>query len=451
MLKIYLDQKDYSRIAQARSGKGDDAPEARIAEYLRALVAQGHVRIYYSWVHVLETLRFRDDRLPAVQAYCLVVDQLTQGHCLRYPSHLLRAELDLALAERFGFSPEVPSASYAYGQHYEAVNFSVPDVDLVDLMADQVAPDQLGDQPELGALLRTVDRSQLRALILNAPDALLAEFTRHVPLRSVDIRQFLAAFLAGSRDEQRDAMRHVLKDRAFLREAVRQFPDEFIRQLRARFPATGFEWTLDLVETALLGSQEERRALWTDYFRGVFTFEPLITFYSVAFSDIRRLGFHFDPVGKTLVDQMERLQRLEAARSAVFQTPATWDQTIARQVAGRFMENLQPDVEALAAQHGFPSAPAMKFLQREGLVRLPYIGALVAALQSYLAHHKGRPPRTPSESDLRDLLHLAYAPYVDLYVADRFSAEVARAVSRSFQVCVLRSLSELREELEQRL
>jgi hypothetical protein len=117
-------------------------------------------------------------------------------------------------------------------------------------------------------------------------------------------------------------------------------------------------------------------------------------------------------------------------------------------VGVRLVENLRDRIAQLADDHGFPPDAAVAALKSHGFRAMPMIAGIAITLRSYLAHHKGRPPRVPLESDLRDLLHGMYAPYVDRYITDNFSAEVNRALSRSFPVRVLRSVAELVNELK---
>src|ERR1700675_3213258 len=120
-LRVYLDQKDFGRIADALCRGDDLCPDVVAYERLRHLVSAGRARVYFSFVHVVEALRFGDVRSPVASTYCDVVDTLTEGHCIRFVSHLPRAELALALGELFGFQPEYRRDSYAYGRYAEGV------------------------------------------------------------------------------------------------------------------------------------------------------------------------------------------------------------------------------------------------------------------------------------------------------------------------------------------
>src|SRR5262245_39990720 len=103
-LRLYLDQKDFGRMAKALLDGDEASPDYVAYRRLTALVSRGAVRVYFSHVHVVEALRFPDGRSPIAVRYCAVLDTLTQGHCIRHPGYLQRSELELALAEIFGFA-----------------------------------------------------------------------------------------------------------------------------------------------------------------------------------------------------------------------------------------------------------------------------------------------------------------------------------------------------------
>jgi hypothetical protein len=63
----------------------------------------------------------------------------------------------------------------------------------------------------------------------------------------------------------------------------------------------------------------------------------------------------------------------------------------------------------------------------------------------YLARNTGDSTRAVEESDLRDILHISHAPYVDYLVTDRyFATTIATALARRFpNTVILRNISEL--------
>jgi hypothetical protein len=444
MLRIYLDQKDFSQLARG-SSLGNSADMAAV-DYLARLVATGHIRIYFSWVHLVETLRFRGDRLDAVDAYCRIVERLTGGHCLRFPPRIMDAELERALGLQFGFTPEHDDA-YAYGEYADALGLD-PEVPIVDL-AELVSDDDLERMTDPGTLLGVpIDRTQFALMLDQLPDAALARFAHQASLDSpATARRLMKSLVAGSLEERRLELRGLLNS-ALSRQLVERIPEATLLEFGEKFPAGGFAWTRDRVQRVMSGAPDERREVWADFLRGVCHMKELVTYYSLSHPDLRSVGTAFDDSGNSLVEQIQRIQLFEPLRAAILESAPSWDRDIASSVGVRLVENFTDRITQLADDHGFPTDAAVAALKSDGFRAMPMIAGITTTLRSYLAHHKGRPPRMPLESDLRDLLHGMYAPYVDRYLTDKFSAEVSRVLSRSFQVRVLRSVAELVNELK---
>lgn len=121
-LRVYMDQSAFGVIADALRRQHYDSPHVGAYEHLRSLVSTGRVRIYFSVIHVIEGLRFRDVASPLAAAYCEAVDALTLGHCVRDVGYLHRAELELALADLFGFPTEHDRERYPYGRYLDALD-----------------------------------------------------------------------------------------------------------------------------------------------------------------------------------------------------------------------------------------------------------------------------------------------------------------------------------------
>lgn len=83
-IKIYLDQKDYSRIGRGISGDSRYQEDFEIYKLLLCLVNSGKVRIYFSNLHAIEALRYQREKIELLKPYCMVIDTLTQGHCIKH-------------------------------------------------------------------------------------------------------------------------------------------------------------------------------------------------------------------------------------------------------------------------------------------------------------------------------------------------------------------------------
>jgi len=374
-LRIYLDQKDFGRIADALRQNDQSSPDLLAYNRLKTCIATDRARVYFSFVHIIEALRFGDVQSPTAIAYCEVVDTLTQGHCIRAVPYLNRVELELALSDVFSFASGHSRNGYPYGRHADA--FVVDD------------------------------------------DALLGDDFRAVP-------------------------RALLNNRDIVQQFARSLPDTYFDELNRTFPADGIRWSRERVVTALAGSPEERESLKRQFFAGVMSFSKLIVHYGRTHPDISSIGRTFDADEVNLIGQLRDMQRFEPLRAAILGTPATWDRDISRDFGTRYLERSRNDIRSHAVAHGFAAEAAERKLGADGFKRLPHTRAVMLWLKAYLARHKGTEhARIPQANDLRDLLHCVNAPYVDVLVTERFSADVSRPLASAFGTRILKSLAEL--------
>ncbi len=76
-IKIYLDQKDYSRIAKGLAGNHKYTLDLSVYHFLIDLVNSGKIRIYFSWCHFIEALKYEQE-IDMLKPYCRVIDTLTR-------------------------------------------------------------------------------------------------------------------------------------------------------------------------------------------------------------------------------------------------------------------------------------------------------------------------------------------------------------------------------------
>ena len=98
-INIYLDQKDYSRIARGLYGEESYKPYIAIYNYLKNLSDSGRIKIFFSWTHIIESLRYHDLTSELWRIHCNVVDTLTKGNCIIFPAYLEERELELFLSD----------------------------------------------------------------------------------------------------------------------------------------------------------------------------------------------------------------------------------------------------------------------------------------------------------------------------------------------------------------
>jgi len=118
-IRVYLDQKDFSRIGKGLAGNPHCLVDVEIYDWLLPLVEAGRIRVYFSWCHAVETLRYDDSKVDVLEPYCRAIDNLTQGHCIRWPIAILQEEISACLAQLSGFGGQVV-ADYPYGRTVDA-------------------------------------------------------------------------------------------------------------------------------------------------------------------------------------------------------------------------------------------------------------------------------------------------------------------------------------------
>ncbi len=119
IVRVYLDQKDFSRIGKGLAGNPLCREDVEVFRWLLDFVRAGRVRVYFSWCHAVETLRYDEDKIDVLEPYCEAIDSLTQGHCICWPVTILQLETTLWLAREFDVTHSVP-ADYPYGKTVDA-------------------------------------------------------------------------------------------------------------------------------------------------------------------------------------------------------------------------------------------------------------------------------------------------------------------------------------------
>lgn len=120
-LKLFLDQKDYSCIARGLCGQNGYNEYVEIYDKLRKLSDSGKITIYYSWSHLVESLRYKDLSSDLWLKHCHTVDRLTNGNCILFPLKIEERELELFLSKQFNVYSEFHISDYPFGKTKDAV------------------------------------------------------------------------------------------------------------------------------------------------------------------------------------------------------------------------------------------------------------------------------------------------------------------------------------------
>jgi hypothetical protein len=207
----------------------------------------------------------------------------------------------------------------------------------------------------------------------------------------------------------------------------------------------------------------------TAYFEGRADKEQMLRCLVAAFSDLNRVADwcekrwdHTAPVfkwirssGVTLVENMPRLVEVFVReRQNAINIGMTEDDAIkmldkialgivsrAHRILGRQLLKIDPDA---------PSDPISDddlWLLAPGISTM---GAAAAHISMRTANDR-KSPRTPKESDFGDIAHSSYIPYVDLFRADGFAADVLKKLRSAQSTVIVPRLTELVPEIQKRL
>jgi hypothetical protein len=392
MRRVYLDQKDFVRIAHGLAGASEYRTDVEAYRVLESLVDLGKIRVYFSWAHFMEALRYRGERPDLLREYCVAVDRLTQGHCVVFPKEREHRELELALAHRYTFPTTLLAESYAYGKWADAMPGLREDVDMK------------------------------------------AEFKRSLRERADKLPPGQGRILLA-----------MLEDDRTLRELLEVIPESTLATLAADLPSgRGFYKRENLVEM-VMGSEDRRRARVRELMDGVCTFSNLVGHYGQRSEELKPIGNLFAKDSKRLISIVTQAQVLESMTGERAISSAGIENALSR----RLLEGLRPMIVEYAEGHRFSADEAQEWFAATRCAELPGLRVVALLGRAYAAKHQGKlgAARTPHEHDMGDLHHLQNLPYVNYLVTDRFAAEMVKGVAEIFGTVVFRNLDELQTKL----
>ena len=121
MLNIYLDQKDYIRIAWGLLGEDDYEEDVTTYQYLLSQIESGFVKVFYTSVHLEESTDYYPVGSRQFDKYVEVLQSLTNGNCIISFTDLLKREIHIFLSNKFGFDSIYSNSAYPYGIKSETV------------------------------------------------------------------------------------------------------------------------------------------------------------------------------------------------------------------------------------------------------------------------------------------------------------------------------------------
>jgi hypothetical protein len=401
-MRIFLDQKDFSSIARGLGGeKGFEAYTGHF-DFLKNLVESQKITIYFAWSHIVESLRYHNLTGRLWNIHCQVVDTLTKGNCIIFPTDLEKREVELFLSEHFGISTRYSRTDYAFGEFRDAVSIS----------SIQAVP--------FKGYLEEALKKNIAKLGSTRND-------RRLLLKRISKRNGLAEVVKNMSEEEFNDLKKGTD--------VSTYPKEFIEDL-------GTFLDRDAFLNFLLGTPAQRVKVINEFFDHILQFNKLVTIYSQAFPELKKIGqFPNEPYQK-----LDPLIQSSQILHDLFSRPVVDTNRVKADLINKFIKSLRPSINKFAKKYGFARKEAEQILYEADLMPIPSICSAILFCVEYMKRHIGstKKGRRPRQSDIMDLHNLRNIPYVDLYVTDAFFADLAKEIAaKSFGTKILRNLNQL--------
>lgn len=390
--KIYLDQNHLSRMAEGLLGKYSYKFEKEVYEKIIDLVEKSQAIVYYSWCHVYEGMRYKGTRLDFVDAYCSVVEKLTRGNCIVFPTIIQNRELEIFICKKFDISPSIDLRRYPYGINME-----------VALERQEV----------------TMDFDPFAKMQV--------EF--HQALEKIPMQQ-----------EIKENLRTLFSNKNNVRKLLLQIPQNDIEDMKRRMqmlmPGAGevIKNNQDFVNF-MLGSKEDQDELARKFHEEIFTFRNLVSYYKTH-PKLIALSTLFDKDSKHIADLIVSVQQI----GPVWQEIVINEDKLRESITEKFIRGIDAELEKICQKHNVDFSKAKDFILKSGATEIKILNLQIALIVEYCIRHKGEKGREPGENDLMDLNHAYNLPYVDVFVAERFSGEVLKRIAKKSKINIFNNL-----------
>lgn len=365
-LQVYLDSSDYSDMA-AKTG-GD--PQGEALSYLRLRKHEGLVQFRYSAATVLEGLATTPEHLSKSEARFALIQELCGGNCLADPSSLIRGELSGA------FKRDGRRHAYRHGGQwlpgFESVNIELPSmlVALNDALRSSNANQRV--------------RRQAHAQFLDSNGR----------LTKLGEQKFLAMH------------------------------PQVLEDLVKRYPLN--EETIKLALDVMAGRAERER-----FSKAIQeTLTTLTLFHELPKKRWEEVS---GPMGWLRARGSQMADAMNRHREVMIEKVASFRQS------GRSDDELEKVVARIAKEQPAKMAMAIASTSADKLGAAPVEPSWEATpglfvmvhLSSSLMRATLSPtnPRNPRGSDLGDIQHAAYVPYVDLFRGDAYTCDQLRPLN----------------------
>jgi len=388
---------------------GDESykPYIEIYKFLTNLSESGMVKIFFSWTHIIESLRYHDLTSELWKIHCDVVDSITKGNCIIFPTYLEERELELFLADNFGIESRYSKSSYAFGLYKDAV----PSRKKQDFPFDEYFENAIKKHISTLGLSRT---------------------NRRLFLKKVTQKKYLREFFSKMSD---DDFRGLVNNGQNTDQA-----NAFICDLKGFFDRETFI-------NFILGTMNYRSKIFDNFIDHIFNFKTLVNTYSQIFPELRQMAQFPDKTYNKLSSLINDAQLIQN----IFSKPAIDPDRLKADLVNKFVTSLKPSINAYAKKHKFSEKAAESILIESHVIPIPSIYSTIIFCVEYAKRHMGvtKRSRNPRESDVMDLHNLRNLPYVDLFVTDNFFAEIVGRIAKvEFGTRIFRNLLQLKEFLE---
>lgn len=396
MKRIYIDQKDYSSIARGLIGQESYSHYVDIYEHLTRLVDSDRIKIFFSFSHLVESLKYYDLTSDLWKIHCEVIDNLSRGNCIIFPTKITTIEIELFLSKAFNFKSQFSSHDYSYGIYKDALLINAdhkkdPFGNVVELVKEQLLEKGI-NRTQRRIFLKQFKNQNRKENFSNMTDQ---EFTSLADNIKSDPKTNLASL---------DMLSFLNKER-------------FIK--------------------FFTGTSSYKKKLFNEFIDHVFNFRSLVNLYSQFFPDLKNItiknSFHLK--FKKIVQLSEKIDNFsfDSEQTKSFLTDS-------------FLEYIIPTVTNLAKKKKFSKKEAMDLLRQSDLKPIKSIYSPIIFMTEYSKPHLGKSERKRKglESDTIDLFNLINVPYIDIYLTDTFFATFSKQKALSeFDTIVLKNLTEL--------
>ncbi len=384
-VKIYLDQNHLSRIVKGLRGNKDCERHVHLYRLLLDLKRDGKVIIYYSWCHIYEILKYEGDK-EFIVVYCDVLDSLTNGNCIIFPSNIYILELKRFLSLRLGLGSLLNEKDCVYGKKSEA---ALPEIESMSGFLNEAFKKAALGNP---ILYMVVSNKQIMRQIFNK-------------MSDVDVANFISPIVA-----QFPFLKNVIKAKA------------------------------DIL-TMVCGEEAERKAFTRKLYDEIFSIRNLALYFKERSPEIRNLGSLFDGEITKLSTEFDKVHLLyDMKKENLINENLIQDALI-----DRLCNFFDEEIKKLSNRGRFDYLKAKKLLSESRLRDMPSLNVSVILSIEYFKRHKGgsATARCPVDSDTLDLYHAINIPYVDFYLTEKFFAEVAKKISTIYSTKIISNVEDL--------